>query len=529
MFWIKSLFNNIRFYVLAGSIVFSLFVYLYIITVIPLEQLQIIRLTQVYALSSLAFLYLALLAGPFCYTFKRFAYRGPYLKARRAIGVSAFYFALLHSSFAFFGQLGGFEGLGFLSNKYLLAISLSFTALIILFLMAATSFDFIIAKITFPRWKMLHRLVYLAGIFILIHALMLGTHFEDLFGFVPQLVFVGLMFLLTLEALRIDTWARERFESYPNFGYASVVILGVVLTALLYFFLPIQGEKGLTFGIHSQHIQLAKEAQGGATGTSSQDTSGLPKIPGLQGDRTKRFTVDFNFPENIQSGEDTTITFKVYDASSGSQIKLFNKIYSKVVHFIVVDSSLTYFNHIHPDYKDGEFSITTKFPNEGQYRVYADFQPFGAIEQRIAGTINVGEVGKPELSRAKPDTNLSKTFGDYTVALKYPRPLKSNQISIGQQLLSFTITDAKKRPVTNLKPYLEAYGHMVMINQKTYDYIHVHPNDFRVPKPDQNGGPTVEFMPLGLYGPIKPGVYRVFTQFNPDNNLFTSDFTVKIE
>jgi hypothetical protein len=68
-----------------------------------------------------------------------------------------------------------------------------------------------------------------------------------------------------------------------------------------------------------------------------------------------------------------------------------------------------------------------------------------------------------------------------------------------------------------------------MINTKTFDYIHVHPNDLTVPKPNQNGGPKVEFMPLGLYGPITPGIYRVFGQFNPNNELFTSDFTIKIE
>jgi hypothetical protein len=68
-----------------------------------------------------------------------------------------------------------------------------------------------------------------------------------------------------------------------------------------------------------------------------------------------------------------------------------------------------------------------------------------------------------------------------------------------------------------------------MINAKTYDYLHVHPINLTVPKPNENGGPTVTFLPLGLYGPIKPGIYRVFAQFNPDNKLFTANFTVKVE
>ncbi len=133
------------------------------------------------------------------------------MKARRALGVSAFYFGLLHGLFAFFGQLGGFAGLGFLSSKYLLAISLSFIALVILFLMTVTSFDFMVAKLTYPKWKFLHRFVYIAGVLILLHALMLGTHFSDLSSTIPQIFFSALAILLLLEANRFDTYLQKKF------------------------------------------------------------------------------------------------------------------------------------------------------------------------------------------------------------------------------------------------------------------------------------------------------------------------------
>ncbi|MBI2049692.1 ferric reductase-like transmembrane domain-containing protein [Candidatus Roizmanbacteria bacterium] len=207
----KSLIKNIRFYVLLLSLSFSIIVYFWINLIINNESLRIIKLTQIYALTAMTFLYFALLCGPFCYTFRGFRYRAQYLKARRAIGVSAFYFALLHVLLAFFGQIGGFEGLKFLDIKYLFAISLSFTALIILSLMAATSFDFIIAKMTFVKWKLLHRFVYLAGIFVLIHSFLIGTHFQDLFEPIP-LVFLGaIAFLLVLEARRIIVFLRRKF------------------------------------------------------------------------------------------------------------------------------------------------------------------------------------------------------------------------------------------------------------------------------------------------------------------------------
>lgn len=230
---LKFLLRNIRFYILIISLIVSIIFSFQILGTIP-SSLQIARLTQIYALTSIIFLYFALLAGPFCYTFRKFPFRGQYLKARRAIGVSAFYFGLLHGLFAFFGQLGGFAGLGFLSNKYLLAISLSFAALIILLLMAGTSFDFVIAKMTFLKWKLLHRLVYLAGVLILIHALMLGTHFGDLSGLIPQLFFPAIAFLIVLESLRFDAFLQKKFLSLSRFYIATSAAIGFIV--LFYFY-----------------------------------------------------------------------------------------------------------------------------------------------------------------------------------------------------------------------------------------------------------------------------------------------------
>lgn len=520
----KELKGNVRFWVLLFSFVFSLGVFLFIKTSIPSGSIQVIKLTQIYALTALFFLYVTLLATPLTRYFKWIPYRGEYIKSRRALGISAFYFGLLHASLAFFFQLGGFGGLSFLSDRYLIAITISFAALLILTVMAATAFDSAIERLGFARWKAIHRLVYLAGVLIIIHALMLGTHFQDLYKFVPQISFIGLAFLLFLESLRLDSWVKERFNIEARFSYATVLVLGSTLSGIIYFFLPIPGENGISFGIHSQHIQLAKEAQQGGV------TKNQLNIPGLQGDKTKRYTLSFNKPVNVRVNQNTRLDFQVYDASSGNEVILFNKVYDKVVHLIVVDEELKIFNHIHPEQKGNTFTINTRFPKSGRYHLYVDFQPFGAIEQQIAFTLEVGNSNEIKKSSEQPDTQFTKTFGDYDVTLDFPRPLKSSQISIGQQLLKYTIKDSKtKSPITTLKPYLTAYGHVVMINAETFDYIHVHPNDLKVPLPDQSGGPNVEFMPLGLYGAIKPGVYRVFAQFNPDNRLFTSDFTVKID
>jgi len=250
----KELFNNIRFYILLFSITFSVGIYFFITSsTITSTQTQIIRLEQIYALTAVIYLYLALLAGPFCYTFPAFPLKVEYLKARRALGVSAFYFALIHAWVAFFGQLGGFAGIPFLNDRYLLALTCSLIALLILSLLAATSFDAVIKKITFPRWKFLQRFVYLSGILILIHALMLGTHFSDLSETIPLLLFFFIGFLFILEGQRIDVYLHKKINLNPRF-HISLLIIIVLMIFLFFRYVNPFGENHSSINIHSEHM-----------------------------------------------------------------------------------------------------------------------------------------------------------------------------------------------------------------------------------------------------------------------------------
>lgn len=534
--WLKSLLTNLRFYILAFSVVLSGVIYLYVITTHAGGATQLILLEQSYALTAITFLYLALLAGPFCFTFRTTLspkFRAKYLFARRAIGVSAFYFAFIHANLVFFGQLGGFAGLAFLDTTYLVAIFCSGTALMILFLMAITSFDKVITKMTFPKWKALHRFVYLAGILIIIHALLLGTHFSNLSGAIPQLSFVAIAFLLLLEAPRLDKLFAKRIN-VPQFGLGFVLM--AVLLSVLFFTLvnPLfsVSNGGISFDIHAAHKQLAAQAL--QQSQQPQQVAGniqLSSIPGLDGDRTKRYTVSMRTdPPDPQPNQDVTIYFQTYDASTGYPVTLYKTLYTKPMHFIIVNSNLTYFHHIHPVQTGQEFSITTQFPTDDLYHLYIEFWPYGGIEQQVGFSLPVGNVpDKPVLSTATPDTDKTRTFGDYTVSVDTHGELTAPGMTLGSQTISFTIKDAKTgKPVTNLKPYLASFGHLTMINEKTFDFIHVHPYNLTPPPPNANGGPTVDFLPIGIYGPFKPGIYRAFAEFNPGGKLFTADFTVQV-
>jgi hypothetical protein len=351
---------------------------------------------------------------------------------------------------------------------------------------------------------------------------MLGTHFQNLWEPIPQVFIAALIVLLVLESSRFDKFVNSRFVWLPRYGLAFTAGVSLAVFTGLYFLIP-ENVAPKSFGIHSQHIEIAKEVQSGQRLTS------LPNIPGLEGDRTKRYTVSFDHPNNIAANQTVSLKFRMFDASSGIPVILFKRPYQETFHLIVVDRNLNYFTHLHPQQKGSEFEIITSFPSEGIYHLYTDAQPVGGIDQQIAFTLKVGG-NEPTVNRSTHHLETTKIFDEYEVTLSTQGQLRASAMSLGEQKVSLTIKDAKtKQGVKNLKPYLNAFGHLVMINRDTFEYIHVHPYDLKVPAPNANGGPTVEFLPIGIYGAFNPGTYRVFAQFNPDNKLFVADFTVKVQ
>lgn len=496
----RDLTKNIRFWILLISLSFSLIVYFFVQFTIPSGSIQTIKLTQIYALAALFFLYVTLLATPLTRYFKMLPFRGEYIKSRRALGVSAFYFGLLHGSLAFFFQLGGFSGLGFLSDRYLIAISLSFVALFIMTVMAATAFDKAIEKLGFSRWKAIHRLIYLAGILVLVHAVMLGTHFSSLSKSIPKIVFTATFFLLMLESKRFDDYLGEKFR-LPSFGLTGLIVFGI---SVFFLISNVYSSSGGSLGIHSQHILQAQKD------SSSGIMYGVSLFP----------------QENFVPGKKAGLKFKVFNESTGELIKEFDLNQEKIMHLVIIGENFDYFDHVHPDLNNGVFSIDYVFPKYGKYRIYADFMPKGSGEQYRAFQVNVGNTD------AKPKFDLvfaeSSSSGDLTAKIILPKNVSAKRLSEGKDFIGVRITDKKGNEVKNIGTYLGAFGHLVMINSQTYEYVHVHPKQTYTPIEGETTGPLVEFSPLGIYGNIKPGVYKFYSQFNIDNKLVVFEHFVKI-
>lgn len=146
-------------------------------------ETMIIRAT---ALTAFTLLHLILMIGPLARLDDRFL---PLLYNRRHLGVSMFFIALIHGVFSIiqFHALGDVNPIVsvFVSNQNYQAISefpfqiLGFLALVILFLMAATSHDFWLKNLSPKVWKSLHMGVYIAYAMLIAHVALGALQYES--------------------------------------------------------------------------------------------------------------------------------------------------------------------------------------------------------------------------------------------------------------------------------------------------------------------------------------------------------------
>lgn len=173
------------------------------------------------ATSTLAFLmlHIVLMIGPLCRLDSRLL---PLLYNRRHLGVSLFVVAAVHGVFSLiqFHTRGNTDPLVslFTSEQQYGSLSwfpfqpLGFFALLILFVMAATSHDFWLKNLTPHVWKTLHRCVYVAYGLIVLHVL-LGILQQETSPVYASVLGVG---VLTITGLHLTAaFVGKRHQLHP--------------------------------------------------------------------------------------------------------------------------------------------------------------------------------------------------------------------------------------------------------------------------------------------------------------------------
>ncbi len=240
-----SLMYNSRFYILAVSLLLSLAVIGFLRLHIPSDQLFYIRTQQVFGLLGVIYWYGALIISPLGHAIGK--QRTKKLEfARRAIGVSAFYFVLLHGTIALWGQLGGMSQLQYLPTLFKWSLLGGAVAFCILLVMALTSFDKVVAFMTYRKWKWLHRFVYSGGILALLHIWTVGTHLA--YSTVQLMAFIALLVLFGLELLKVTRLVNARYFHLEKAETFTLFFSTWAIVAALLLMVPVMVQN-----YHSRH------------------------------------------------------------------------------------------------------------------------------------------------------------------------------------------------------------------------------------------------------------------------------------
>lgn len=206
-----------------------------------------------------------------------------------------------------------------------------------------------------------------------------------------------------------------------------------------------------------------------------------------------------------------TVSFRII-GPDGQPVTEYQNVHEKELHLIAVRRDMAHFQHVHP-VRDasGTWTIDLNL-NPGVWRIFADFDPAGHGQPMTLGIdASVGGTYEPQ---QLPAADRTVQMGTYTVTLE--GELMADEATE----LTFTVS-RNGQPVTDLQPYLGAFGHLVALRRGDLAYLHVHPEGG--PGDGQTEpGPKVSFFAIAPSG----GTYRLHLDFQHEDTVRTAQFTV---
>ncbi|QOV40305.1 hypothetical protein IM697_18980 [Streptomyces ferrugineus] len=258
---------------------------------------------------------------------------------------------------------------------------------------------------------------------------------------------------------------------------------------------------------HETHPEAAPEPEGGGHGGGGATSAG-----GLQVSEGG-YTLDLTTP-SVTAGKRSDLRFVIRD-SGGRAVTAFHREQEKELHLIVASRDLVTYRHLHPTRAaDGTWSIPVELPRAGGYRVFADFTPAKKDAESLTLGADLAASGA-YAPRELPAPNATAKIHGYEVGLDGGlRPGKESELKLK--------VSRDGRPVTDLQPYLGAYGHLVALRSGDLGYLHVHPNG-RPGDGRTKPGPQISFSATAP----SSGTYRLFLDFQHRGEVHTAAFTVR--
>lgn len=204
---------------------------------------------------------------------------------------------------------------------------------------------------------------------------------------------------------------------------------------------------------------------------------------------------------SLPSGQATPVAFRVVGPDGGA-VREYDVDHEVDLHLIAVRRDLSGFQHVHPELgADGVWRVPLAL-TPGTWRLIADFVPT-ALGEKVTLGADLAVAGEYVPVPLPPEFRTAHVDG-YTVEL-------TGALEPGRESMLTLSISRDGRPVTDLQPYLGAYGHLVALREGDLGFLHVHPTADAF----ETTFPTT-------------GAYRLFLQFKVNGVVQTAAFTQEV-
>lgn len=247
------------------------------------------------------------------------------------------------------------------------------------------------------------------------------------------------------------------------------------------------------------------EEEGG--GHAEESADGAAQLPGglMVSDHGYTFALT---ADTLPAGPARPVSF-VIEGPDGV-VTEYDIEHEQELHLIAVRRDLTGYQHVHPvRAADGTWSVPLDL-TPGEWKLFADFSTHG--EAVTLGTdLSVPGDYRPA---ALPAAGTTAEVDGYTVTLDgglHPGEESKLTLSVSRDGVA----------VTDLEPYLGAYGHLVALRVGDLGYLHVHPDG------EPGDGTTAAGPEITFFAEVpSAGTYRLFLDFQHQGVVHTAEFTL---
>ena len=213
----------------------------------------------------------------------------------------------------------------------------------------------------------------------------------------------------------------------------------------------------------------------------------------------------------LPAGAATPVAFRIL-GPDGRPVTGYDRSHDEALHLIAVRRDLSGFQHVHPALgAHGVWRIPLAL-TPGTWRLFADFVPSDEGQNRVLGAdLAVAGTYSPT---PLPAASTTAEVDGYTVHL-------DGELLPGEESELTLSVSRGGRPVTDLQPYLSAYGHLVVLRDGDLAYLHGHPTG-------EPGDGTTRPGPDVTFRTTAPsaGTYRLFLDFRHGDVVRTAEFTM---